>query len=158
MTRPKKPIEEISKTARRARLLREGNPKIDEAYKKYQKDSYRKKKSIHRIRKKLKVKEQRDFVIQKLGNKCDSCGEPYNPHSVRTNLEIDHKFYLKDRYRKPETFRQVLNLINSGIDPTLQFNLFCHSCHMIVTHIRKYPQKSKSVLEYLKKTDILKME
>ncbi len=158
MVRPKKPIDELSPTARRARLLREENPKLDEAYRKYQKESYRKKKPIHQIRKKLKVKEQRDFVIQKLGNKCVSCGEPYNPHSVRTNLEIDHKFYFKDRYRKPETFRQVLNLINSGIDPSIQFNLFCHSCHMVVTHVKKYPQKSKSVIEYLIKTGILKMD
>lgn len=87
-----------------------------------------------------------------------SCGEAYNPHSVPTNLQIDHKFYLKDRHRKPESFRQVLNQINSGIDPTIQFNLLYYSCHMVVTNIRKNPQKAKFVLEYLKKANILKEE
>lgn len=70
MARPKKPLEELSLSARRQRLRREENPNLNDEYRKYQKESYLKNKPKHQLRKKLKVKDQRESVLQKLGNKC----------------------------------------------------------------------------------------
>jgi len=92
-----------------------------------------------------------------LAAKCASCGEPYNPHAKRSNLEIDHKFYFPDEFPGTGTILRILR-IEKKVDPNEQYNLFCHTCHMVVTHIRKNQEKGKAVLKFLKKTQVLKEE
>ncbi len=153
MVRRLKPINELSSEAKRTRERYRKNPESHEKYKQWLKDYNVKYKERHRIRKKLKGKEQREVVIKKLGSKCASCGEFYNPHHTRRDkLEIDHKFYLErgTRVTGTNTVLQIFRLLEQGVDPNTQFTLLCHSCHMIVTHIRKYPEKADSVLEYLR--------
>ena len=155
VTRRLKPINELGSQAKRTRERFRKDPDLHQKYKKWMNEYYLKTKENIRIRKKLKSKDQRKFCIQALGSKCGSCGEPYNPNLERSNLELDHKFYLRGQKKPGESFRQVLRLIESEINPNKQFTLLCHSCHMVVTYVRRYPQKAKPVIDYLNKSDIM---
>lgn len=131
------------------------DPDWHEKQKQRNKDYYKRTKSRQQISKKLKTKEQREFAIKKLGNACMSCNEPYNPNTRVSNLQFDHKFYLKSKHLKTETLRNILDMIESGEDPKKQFALLCRTCHMIVTYLRKDTRKSMSTLDYIKKNKIL---
>jgi len=148
--------DKLSKEGKAAREYFRKNPDVHDKVKRRQREYYHETKVERQLKKKLQVKEQREDVIKKLGSKCSSCGEEYNPHARRSNLQIDHKFYLKSRALGYDSVSSVLKLIESGIDPKLQFNLLCYPCHMVVTNIRKNPQKADSVLNYLKKNRIMK--
>jgi len=87
-----------------------------------------------------------------MGGKCMNCKEQYNPHAKKSNLKV----YISSKSTKSETFRQVLDFIDRGEDPKIQFALLCHTCHMIVTHLRIDSKKSKDVLEYIKSNEIFK--
>jgi|APSaa5957512535_1039671.scaffolds.fasta_scaffold31814_2 hypothetical protein len=156
MARRLKSDDKISKTGKAAREYFRKNPDVHEKVKRRQREYYEETKPARQLQKKLKSKEQREHVYEKLGLKCSSCGEEYNPHAKRSNLQIDHKFYLKSTSLGYDTVSSVLKLIENGIDPSLQFNLLCYPCHMVVTHIRKNPQKANSVLSYLRKNNIMK--
>ncbi len=114
-----------------------------EEVKKFQKEYYRKNKTKLQIKKKIHQKNLREELIEKLGGKCVSCGVRYNPNAVKSNLEFDHKFYLKSKATASLPHYQILDLINQGIDPNQQFMLLCHTCHMLVTHARKDPEKAR---------------
>jgi len=148
--------KEITKEGKANREYFRKNPVVHEKVKKRQREYYHETKPIRQLQKKLKVKEQREYVIKKLGSKCASCGEKYNPNAKRSNLQIDHKFYLKSTSLGYDTVSSVMKLLDNNIDPVIQFNLLCYPCHMVVTHIRKNPQKSSFLLNYLKKNNIMK--
>ena len=95
-------------------------------------------------RKKQQMSKQRRYVYtQIMGGKCNSCGEPYNPHAKRSNLEIDHKFYFPDESPGLGTLLRIIRLKEQGIDPKKQYNLLCHTCHQLVTNIRKNQEKTQ---------------
>jgi len=146
----------ITKESKKNREYLLRNPEVHEKVKRRQREYYVETKPVRQLQKKLKAKEQREYVYEKLGSKCSSCGEEYNPHAKRSNLQIDHKFYLKSTSLGYDAVSSVMILIKNGIDPLLQFNLLCYPCHMVVTHIRKNPQKSSSIINYLKKNNIMK--
>lgn len=156
MARRLKSDDKISKKGKSSREYFRKNPEVHEKVKQRQREYYQETKPERQLQKKLKTKEQREYVIEKLGSKCSSCGEDYNSHARHSNLQIDHKFYLKSRALGYDAVSSVLKLIENGIDPLLQFNLLCYPCHMVVTHIRKNPQKANSVLNYLKENNIMK--
>ena len=156
MARHLKSDDKITKEGKANREYFRKNPIVHEKVKQRQREYYKETKPVRQLQKKLKTKEQREYVYKKLGSKCSSCGEEYNPHANRSNLQIDHKFYLKSKALGYDTVSSVMKLIENGIDPLLQFNLLCYPCHMVVTHIRKNPQKSNSIMTYLKKNNIMK--
>lgn len=158
MVRRLKPESEIHSSTKRTREFYKNNPQEHEKYKKYMKQQYQKNREYIRIRKKQKMKEQKEGVYNLLGGKCISCGEPYNPYLKRSNLEIDHKFYFPDESLGLGTILRIIRIQKKGIDPNTQYNLFCHTCHTVVTGIRKNQEKGKAVLKFLKKTDVLKEE
>ena len=119
------------------------------------KEYYRKNKAKLQLKKKKYQKNLREGLIEKLGGKCVSCGVGYNPNAVKSNLEFDHKFYLKSKSRASLPHYEILDLINQGIDPNEQFMLLCHTCHMLVTHARKDPEKARTTYALMTKLGIL---
>lgn len=136
---------------RRAKI----DPEWHQKQKDQRKDYYKKTKPKQQLQKKLKVKEQRSLVIKQMGGKCDSCREEYNPHLKHSNIHFHHKAYINSKITKVETYRQVLDIINRGDDPKIQFGLLCYTCHMILTHLQKNREKSKKALAYAKKIDVV---
>ena len=114
MVRRLKPEDKLTKDGKKAREYFKKNPERREDFLKRSKKYYQENKLKIRIRKKLKTKSQREEVIKKLGSKCASCGDLYNRHLTRSNLELDHKFYMKGESKPGEVFRQVLNQIENG--------------------------------------------
>jgi len=155
MVRRLKPESELTAKGKRRRKENQKNPDKHKARKKRMNEYYLETKEKQQFSKKLKTKEQREFVIKKMGGKCMSCGEQYNPHSRPSNLEFDHKTYLESKTTHAETFRQVLAWIKRGDDPKKQFALLCHTCHMIVTYLRRDPKKTRDTLEYARNEKIL---
>jgi len=155
MARRLKSDEKMTKEGKANREYFRKNPDVHEKVKRRQREYYKETKPARQLQKKLKTKEQREYVIKKLGSKCSSCGEDFNPHARHSNLQIDHKFYLKSKALGYDTVSSVMKLLETGIDPSLQFNLLCYPCHMVVTNIRKNPQKANSILNYLKKNRIM---
>ena len=147
---------EISYQAEYMRKKSQSDPIQYEKQNQKQRDYYQKNKERFKLTKKLKSKEQREIAIKHMGGKCMNCEEQYNPHAKKSNLEFDHKVYISSKSTKSETFRQVLDFIDRGEDPKIQFALLCHTCHMIVTHLRIDSKKSKDVLEYIKSNEIFK--
>lgn len=134
------------------------DPIKHEAIKKQAREYYYKTKTRQQYKKKLKAKEKREKVISILGSKCMSCGEPYNSHLVRSNLEIDHIIYVKSKEIKKDPVAQVLDIVDKKIaDPNTMFSLLCHTCHMIVTNVRRNQEKAKSSINYLLKNGTLKL-
>jgi len=158
MVRRPKPESEIHPHTKKMRAFYKQNPVEHEKYKQKMKVQYQKNREQIRMRKKQKMKEQKEYVYNLLGSKCASCGEPYNPHIKRSNLEIDHKFYFPDEFFGLGTILRILRIEKQGIDPNIQYNLLCHTCHMVVTSIRKNQVKGKAVLKFLKNTNVLKEE
>jgi len=156
LARRLKSEKEISKKGKASREYFRKNPDVHEKHKRRQREYYLETKPARQLQKKLKVKEQREYVIKKLGSKCSSCGEEYNPHARRSNLQIDHKFYLKSKFLGDRPVTTIMKLLENNIDPSLQFNLLCEACHTVITRVRKYPQKADSIINYLKKNSIVK--
>ena len=156
MARRLKPEDKLTKESKVNREYLRKNPVVHEKVKKRQREYYFETKPVRQLQKKLKTKEQREYVIKKLGSKCSSCGEEYNPHARRSNLQIDHKFYLKSKSLGDRPVTIIMKLLENNIDPLLQFNLLCEACHTVVTRIRKNPQKAHSIINYLKKNSIMK--
>ena len=156
MGRRLKPEHELTPSGKGHRE-RMRDPEYAKNYRKSQAERYKQNKPREQFRKRAKGKEQREEVIKVLGSKCSSCGEVYNTHFSR-KIQIDHKFYFRGRTDRTNTVDHIRALIKSGVDPNTQFNLLCHSCHMVVTYIRKYPEKSHDVINYLKKANIMKEE
>ena len=156
MARHLKSDDKITKKSKANREYLRKNPLVHEKVKKRSREYYFETKPARQLQKKIKTKQQREYVYEKLGSKCSSCGEQYNPHAKITNLQIDHKFYLKSTSLGYDSVSSVMKLIESGIDPTIQFNLLCYPCHMVITNIRKNPQKANLILTYLIKNNIMK--
>ena len=122
----------------------------------YQRQYYLKKKPKLQLYKKQWMKKWRADYMKKLGEKCASCGEPYNPHARISNLQIDHKINIRSKTLSPSIYGQIQTLIKQGVDPNEQFMLLCKDCHPIVTYARKNPMKAKSTFDLISKIGILK--
>ncbi len=156
MARRLKPENELSEHQKKQRKYFEKNPEAHQKMKQYQKEYHIKNRESLRIKKRQKGKIRIAEVIKILGSECASCGEKHNPNLRRSNLEIDHKFYLRGEFAGTSTGYRILRLKKQGVNPKEQYNLLCHSCHVIVTYIRKNPSKANDVINFLKSADIMK--
>jgi len=102
-------------------------------------------------RKRIDGKAQRRELYLKLGAKCVSCGEKFNPKLKRSNLEIHHKFYdeedmkIKNRNNGNIGSRQITELIRmfkNGINPNEKFTLLCGQCNTLEAFVRLNPEKA----------------
>lgn len=119
------------------------------------KEYYKKNKVKLQIQKKRYIKKLREEEIETLGGKCVSCGVGYNPNAIKSNLEFDHKFYLKSKSSASLPHYQIRDLIKQGIDPNEQFMLLCHTCHMVVTYSRIDPEKARLAYKLMSKLGII---
>ena len=122
----------------------------------FNKEYYKKHKPRLQIYKKFWSKKNREESMKILGNKCASCGEPYNPHARISNLQFDHKFYIHSKSIHKSIASQIQEQVKHGVDPNIQFMLLCNVCHRIVTFVRKDQTKAKYALDLISKLEILK--
>ena len=133
MIRPKLPFEELSTIGKWSRLNFEKHPE------RYQR--HRRKEIEYNLKNKDKINKKKRETAKKrwvqamnmLGDKCESCGEKYNPKLKRTNLEIHHFYYDKKDKEKlgkigslGEIFRDVLKMAKHGKNPKKKYTLLCH--------------------------------
>jgi len=102
-------------------------------------------------RKRIDGKAQRAELYRKLGAKCVSCGEKFNPTLKRSNLEIHHKIYddedmkIKNKNNGNIGSRQITELIRmfkNGINPNEKFGLLCGQCNTLEAFVRLNPVKA----------------
>lgn len=122
----------------------------------YQRQYYLKKKPKLQIYKKKWLKQWRANIMKLLGEKCASCGEPYNPHARISNLQIDHKFYINSKTLPTSIYGQISILLKQEVDLNEQFMLLCKECHPIVTYVRKNPTKARRTIELITKLGMLR--
>jgi len=114
-------------------------------------ERYYKNHEANKLRKNIKGKSERAELYRKLGAKCVSCGEKYNPKSARSNLEIHHKEYSKEdlevkaKNKGNIGSRHILELkrmFKNGVNPNKKFCLLCKQCNVIEAHVRINPTKA----------------
>jgi len=156
---PRKPVSKVGRIQRQRRARQDADPTWHEQEK-------RKRREYHAIpevqqreawRKKMKTKQQKEFLYKRMGSKCQSCGEDYNPHKPRTNLYLAHKIYIRSTKNQYEVFRQAKAAYDMGGIKELfkQFALLCYSCHTIFDIARGQPKKYQKALEYMKNIKVL---
>jgi len=109
---------------------------------------------FHEKRKKAKNANQRIVradLYRKLGGKCESCGEKFNPDLRKSNLAIHHKFYDEDDIRTKKKFKgslgskhiyEVKRMFQNGINPKKKFGLLCEQCNLIEGWVSVNPKKA----------------
>ena len=155
MTRPLKPDDQVTPESKKHREYYKNNLEALRKRQEYAHKYYVKNKIKHQFRKKAYERKVRDSHYEILGGKCASCGELFNPHGRYTNLQFDHKFYLRSKSMGNSALWQIRKLIEQGQDPSVQFMLLCRTCHMALTYLRKNKEKSKHVIELAKKLGVL---
>jgi hypothetical protein len=101
-------------------------------------------------------KKEFEKIYERLGSKCVSCGEKYNPSLKKTNLHIHHKFYSKDKeYLKkygtmPQKY-EALRMIKANKIRELKkkYTLLCQQCNTIDGWVRKNPDNAFETLCWL---------
>lgn len=148
-----KPESELGRIQRQRREYEKAKPELREKRKKASKEYYKQHRRHDLDQKKIKRKEQNEFLYELMGSKCMICGDVYNRHLRRTNLEFHHKKYYRGHDTKAETFRQVLDALDEGGKELVlkKFGLLCHVCHMSITWLARDIRKGLKVLEYIEK-------
>lgn len=155
MVRPLKPDDKVTPESKKNREYYKSNLAARQKRQEYMQKYYAKNKVKHQFRKKAYESKLRDSYINILGGKCTSCGELFNPHGRQTNLQFDHKFYLRSKSMGNSALWQIRKSIEQGQDPSVQFMLLCRTCHMALTYLRHNKEKSKHVIELAKKLGVL---
>ena len=155
MVRHTLPDEKLAPGTRKNKEYYKKNPEALQKRLEYGRKYYLKNKIKHQFRKKAHESKLRDSYIDILGGKCASCGELFNPHAKMTNLQFDHKFYLRSKSMGKSALWQIRKLVEQGQDPSMQFMLLCRTCHMALTYLRHNKEKSIRVVELAKKLGIL---
>ena len=125
-----KPESKLGRVKRQRRVHDKTNSESHEKRKKDAKEYYKQHKKHDLDQKKIKRKEQYEFLYEQMGSKCMICGDLYNRHLRRTNLEFHHKKYYRGHDTKAETVRQALDAFDEGSKELLlkKFGLLCHVC------------------------------
>jgi len=156
MVRRDKDPEELKPKTKKLKEYYEKNPEKHKDVNKKKNEYYQKTKDKQSRSKQVKTKGQKEKLYKIFGEKCESCGEEYNSHAKMTNLQFDHKRYLRGKTTHVEVWRQVKHLVDTGEDPKTRFALLCYTCHAIVTALRQDKKKSIAGLEYCKREEIIK--
>lgn len=159
MGRPPKPESDLGPKQKWRRAKQKVDPIWHEEEKRKKREHHAKPEVQQREawRKKMKTKQQKEFLYKQLGSKCQSCDEDYNPNKPRTNLQLAHKIYIRSTKNQYEVFRQAKAAYDMGGSKELfkQFALLCYSCHGIFDIARGQPKKYQKALEYMKNTKVL---
>jgi len=128
-----------------AKFRRNNDPEYREKYRKKSRDGYYKFHEERKKQKRITGKNERAELYRKLGAKCASCGEKFNPDISRSNLEIHHKEYSKeDEEVKAKNkgnlgsrhIYELKRMFKQGVNPKKKFCLLCKQCNVIEAHVR----------------------
>lgn len=109
-------------------------------------------------RKRIDGKTKRAELYLKLGGKCVSCGEKFDPKLKISNLAIHHKFYDEEDIKAKKKFKgstgsrqftELIRMFKTGIDPNKKFTLLCHQCNLLEGWVRVNPEKAFDTFAWL---------
>jgi len=159
MGRPPKPESKISPHTKWRRAKQDADPAWHEKQKRKRREHHAKPEVQEREAwgKKMKTKQQKEFLYRRMGSKCQSCGEGYNRHKKISNVQFAHKISIRSSKNQGAVFRQAKAAFDRGGDKELfkQFALLCYSCHRVFDVARGEPKKYQKVLKYIKNTKVL---
>jgi len=133
-----------------AKHHRDTNPELKAKHNKKNLERYYKNHDENKLRKNIKGKSERAELYRKLGAKCVSCGEKYNPKLARSNLEIHHKEYSKEDLEVKTKFKgnigsrhisELKKMFKNGVNPNKKFCLLCQQCNLLEAFVRMNPVK-----------------
>jgi len=133
------------------KFRRKNDPEYREKMRKKSIDSYYKFHEKRKTEKNVRQKFQRADLYRKLGGKCDSCGEKFNPDLKKSNLAIHHKFYDEEDIKTKKKYKgqlgsrhiyEVIHMYKNGINPKKKFGLLCEQCNLIEGWVRVNPAKA----------------
>jgi len=103
--------------------------------------------------KSAKQKQQKEFLYEVMGLKCESCEEDYNPNLPIANLQFAHKHRTGTKKNRYAAFRQAMTVYDGGRLESLQkqFVLLCYTCHKIFDTERRNPKKYPKIVAYIEK-------
>jgi len=162
VTRPKKPLIELTKEAKRKREYFIKYPEKLEKRNKQTKEWIIKNQEKFRKQKRETQKKRWIEAVNMLGDKCESCGEKNNSENP---LEIHHLYYDdQDKIRREkwggvgEIFRYVLRMAKQGKNPKGKFTLLCKQCNNLEAWIRKNPDRALSAFAWCVEKGIIDVE
>jgi len=132
------------------KFRRVNDPEYREKMRKYNRDQYFKHHEKRKTTKNVTQKLVRAELYKKLGGKCDSCGEKFDPNLKRSNLEFHHKFYDKEDERLKAKFGgvgskhigEIKRMVENGISTKNKFALLCQQCNLLEAWVRMNPSKA----------------
>jgi len=140
------------------KFRRKNDPEYKDRINKRGMQDYFKHQEKRKKSKNTKQKLVRAELYRKLGAKCASCGEKFNPDLSRSNLEIHHKSYDDVDERIKKKFKgnigsrhhwELKRMIKNGINPKKKFVLLCTQCHDIETASHQNPKKTFDMFAWM---------
>ena len=116
--------------------------------------------SEFRDRSNLRKRQHRTIVFEKLGSKCHSCGEKFNPKLEVSNLQIHHREYTdEEKILKQKSRHKMYDLMDTELKEWLKHNkiselkkkyaLLCEECHRIETFSHQNPKKAFDMFAWM---------
>jgi len=140
------------------KLRRKNDPEYREKYRKKSIEGYYKFHEKRKLTKNTTQKLNRAEIYKKLGGKCESCGEKFNPDLTKSNLHIHHKEYDEDDMRLKKKFKgsvgskhhwEVKRMLKNGINTKKKFALLCQQCNLLEAWIKPNPSKALDMFSWL---------
>lgn len=140
------------------KFRRKNDPEYKDRINKRAMQNYFKHHEKRKKSKNVKQKSERAELYRKLGAKCASCGEKFNPDLSRSNLEIHHKEYSKEDLEVKAKNKgnigsrhhwELKRMFKQGINPNKKFCLLCKQCNVIEAHVRINPTKAFETFSWL---------
>lgn len=141
-----------------AKYRRKNDPEYRDRINKTQLVTYYRNHKKRKATKNGRQKFLRADIYKKLGGKCESCGEKFNPDLARSNLEIHHRFYDEDDMRRKKKLNgglgskhhwEVKKMLENGISTKKKFGLLCSQCNLLEGIVRMNPFKALDAFAWL---------
>ena len=130
---------------------RANDPEYRDKMKKKGMADYFKHHEKRKLAKNTRQKFLRADIYKKLGGKCESCGEKFNPDLRKSNLVIHHRFYdeddmlLKKKYKGSTGSKhhwEVKKMLENGISTKKKFGLLCCQCNSLEGFVKMNTSKA----------------
>jgi len=124
---------------------RKNDPEYRKKMRKKSIEGYYKYHEKRKTAKNTRQKFLRADIYKKLGGKCESCGEKFNPVSAKSNLVIHHRFYDEDDMRIKKKNKgnigskhhwEVKKMLENGVNTKEKFGLLCEQCNHLEGFVR----------------------
>lgn len=140
------------------KFRRKNDPEYRDKQNKKQLQAYYDDHEKRKTTKNTKQKIIRADIYKKLGGKCESCGEKFNPTLSRSNLVIHHKFYDEDDMRIKKKYKgkigskhhwEVKKMLENGVSTKKKFGLLCIQCNVLEGFVRMNAFKAFDAFAWL---------